>query len=158
MIVNGLFLYVAYGLVAIAWIPLWIAPGTRLFNWWLAGVIIPCVLSIMFTFLLLTGWDQPLNQSFIFTLLSRFMTFPGVEQMMHEQPRLLDATWVDNLTTGMMAGAWITRRAQRTRLARPLLLLCQLLVFAMAPMGVLLYFIIEAARGKLGEPAGQVVA
>jgi hypothetical protein len=90
-------------------------------------------------------------------MLRRFMTFQGIEEMMQQQPRLLDATWVDNLTTGMLAGAWITRRAQRTRLARPLLLLCQLLVFAMAPMGVLLYFIIEAARGKLHEPAGEAV-
>jgi len=54
----------------------------------------------------------------------------------------------------MMAGAWITRRAQRTGLARPLLVLCRVVVCATSPLGILIYFAIKASRGQLSEPEG----
>ena len=145
---------IAMVLVVIAWLPLIIFPAKRAFNWWLAGVIIPFVICMMFTVLLLTSWDQPPNQSFLATVISRFMSFPGVVKMLTNQG-LLDATWLDNLTTGMMTGAWITRRAQRTRLPRFALVICQLLVATASPIGVALYFIIEGTRGRLSEPTGQ---
>lgn len=153
MNIEAVLLYVAYFLVAVAWIPLWIAPSNRTCNWWIAGVIVPSALSVMFTYLLVTGWQQPPNQSIITTIITRFLTLSGIQSMM-EQQGLLTATWVDNLTTGMIAGAWITRRAQRTLLPRLPLLLCQFLVCATAPLGVLLYLVIEGARGKLSQPEG----
>lgn len=154
MSVDEALFYLTYVLVGVGWIPLWIAPGKRIANWWLAGVIIPSVVSIMFTYLLLTDWNQPAHESFVVTLARRFLSLGGVASMLRNVG-LLDATWLDNLTTGMMAGAWITRRALRTGLPRPALLLCQLLVFSTSPLGVLLYFIIEGARGRLGEPEGR---
>jgi len=154
MNVDSVLLYIAYFLVAVAWIPLWIAPANRTCNWWMAGVIIPSIISVMFGYLLFTGWQQPPDQAIIVTVATRFLTLNGIESMFQLSPGLLDATWLDNLTTGMMAGAWITRRAQRTLLPRLALLLCQLLVFATSPLGVLVYFAIETARGKMSQPEG----
>lgn len=153
MNIDEVFFYITYALVGVAWIPLLIVPQKRFANWWLAGLLIPSVISVMFTYLLLTDWNQPANQSFIEAVINRFMSLQGVGRMM-AVPGLRDATWLDNLTTGMMAGAWITRRAQRTKLARPLLLLCQLLVCSTSPLGVLTYFVIEGFRGQLQEPDG----
>lgn len=155
MNMNQVLFYLTYVLVGVGWIPLWIAPAKRFANWWLAGVIIPFLVSIGFTFLLLTSWHAPAGQSFLTTVVSRFLSLGGVGAMLRK-PGLLDATWLDNLTTGIMVGAWITRRAQRTGLPRLALLLCQLLVFAASPIGVALYFIIEAARGRMNEPDGQL--
>ena len=98
-------------------VPLLVAPRKRLFNWWLAGVIIPVLISLMFAYLLLTSWNQPAGQSFFATASSRFMTFGGVVEML-QNTGLLAATWLDNLTTGMLFGAWMTRRAERTELPR----------------------------------------
>ena len=153
MNIDAVLLYVAYFLVAVAWFPLWIAPSNRTCNWWIAGVIVPSAISVMFIYLLATGWQQPANQTIILTVGSRFLTLNGIQSMMKQQG-LLDATWLDNLTTGMIAGAWITRRAQRTLLPRLALFLCQFLVFATSPLGVLVYFVIEGARGKLSQPEG----
>ena len=142
-------------LAGLAWVPLLIAPRKRLFNWWLAGVIIPVLISLMFTYLLLTSWKQPANQSFFATASSRFTTFGDVVEMLKNMG-LLAATWLDNLTTGMLFGAWMTRRAERTGLARPLLLLCQVLVLTASPIGVVTYFVIEAIRGRMSEPSGEI--
>jgi len=150
---DSVMLYIAYFLVAVAWFPLWIAPSNRTFNWWIAGVIVPSIISVMFVYLLVTGWQQPAGQTIFMTVASRFMTLEGIQSMMMQQG-LLDATWLDNLTTGMITGAWITRRAQRTLLPRLPLFICQFLVFATSPLGVLVYFAIEAARGKLNQPEG----
>lgn len=139
-------------LVAIAWLGLLFAPAKRLCNWWLAGVIIPFLISLMFAYLLPTSWKQPPGQSFFVTAATRFLTFGGVYNML-KIPGLLDATWLDNLTTGMLFGAWMTRRAQRTRLARPLLVICQLLVATASPLGVMTYFVIEGNRGNMSGPA-----
>jgi hypothetical protein len=153
MNVDSVLLYITYFLVAVAWIPLWIVPANRTANWWIAGVIVPSIISVMFIYALFTGWDQPAGQSIVETVISRFLTLKGIESML-QQEGLVTATWLDNLTTGMIAGAWITRRAQRTLLPRLALLLCQLLVLAASPLGVLVYFGIEAARGKLNQPEG----
>jgi len=144
-------------LVALAWIPLCIAPGKRAINWWLAGVVVPIVIAIMFTYLLMAYWDQPANQSFFATCASRFFTLGGIGGML-QNDGLLAATWLDNLTMGMVGGAWITRRAQRTGLPFPALLFCQLVTLAMSTLGVALYLVIEATRGKLSEPEGQPLA
>jgi hypothetical protein len=122
MNIDAVLLYIAYFLVAVAWLPLWIAPANRTCNWWIAGVIVPSIISVMFIYLLITGWQQPPGQTIIATVGSRFLTLNGIASMM-QQTGLLDATWLDNLTTGMIAGAWITRRAQRTLLPRLALLL-----------------------------------
>lgn len=153
MSIDSVLLYITYVLAAVAWIPLWIAPANRTCNWWIAGVIVPSIISAMFVYALLTGWQQPSGQSFIVTLASRFLTLGGIESML-QQAGLVTATWLDNLTTGMITGAWITRRAQRTLLPRWPLFLCQFLVFATSPLGVLVYFAIETGRGKMSQPEG----
>ncbi len=153
MSVPALMYSITLGLVALGWIPLFIAPGKRAFNWWLAGVAIPMAITLMFTYLLLVSWNQPADQSFFATAVSRFFSFGGVMGMMQNEG-LVAATWLDNLTMGMVGGAWITRRAQRTGLPRPALLACQLVTVAMSPLGVALYFIIEANRGRMSEPEG----
>jgi hypothetical protein len=145
---------VTMGLVALGWIPLCIAPAKRAINWWLSGVVIPFVVTILFTYLLLAYWDQPADQSFFATLASRFFSLGGVGSMLQNEG-LLAATWLDNLAMGMVGGAWITRRAQRTGLPYPALLVCQLVTLAMSPLGVVLYFVIEAARGRLRETGGS---
>lgn len=153
MNVNAGMFNVTMVLVVIAWVPLLLWPAKRIVNWWLAGVIVPILISLMFAYLLPTSWDQPPNQSFFATAVSRFTTFSGVVEMLKNQG-LLAATWLDNLTTGMLFGAWMTRRAQRTRLPRAALVLCQLLVVTATPLGVVTYFAIEGARGNLSEPSG----
>jgi len=148
--------FVSMGLATLGWAALCIAPGKRAINWWLCGVAIPFVYAILYAYLLVAYWHQPAGVSFFSTYASRFFSLPGVGKMFHNEG-LLDVGWLDILAMDMVGGAWFARRAQRTGLPYPALLLCLLVTYSNAPLGLALYFIIEGARGKLREPEGQAL-
>lgn len=148
--VPDVLFFVCMGLALVSWIALFIAPGRRAVNWWICAVATPSVLAVIYGYLLVAYWDQPPDQSFLYTYLHRFGSLPGVSQMFRH-PGLLLVGWLDILAMDLVGGAWQARRALKTGLPYGLLLPCLLVTYANAPLGMALYYIIEAARGTLGQ-------
>jgi Ca2+/Na+ antiporter len=141
-------LCVAFALLS--WLALMIMPRKHAVNWWLCGVITPSVLAVVYIFVLIKYWNDPNHQSFIETYLHRFSTLKDV-QAMFQNPGLLLVGWLDILAMDLIGGAWQARRAMRTQMPYPLLLFCLLMTVANAPIGMLIYYGIEGARGTLRE-------
>jgi hypothetical protein len=56
------------------------------------------------------------------------------------------AGWVHILALDLFAGAWIARDALRLEIPRPALVVCLLLTFMLAPLGIALYLLIRLKR------------
>lgn len=140
--------YVTMGLALLSWLGLFIAPGKRAVNWWLCGILTPSVMAVVYGYFLIAYWDQPAGVSFGAAYAQRFGSLPGVTGMFSNEGLLL-VGWLDILAMDLVGGAWAARRAQRTRMPHLALLPCLLLTYAQAPLGLGLYFIVEAVRGKL---------
>jgi len=148
--VPDLLFFICMGITMVSWLALAIAPGKRLVNWWICGVGTPVILGVIYGYLLVAYWHQPPGESFLSEYLDRFGSLPGVFRMFHN-PGLLLVGWLDILAMDLVGGAWQARRAQKTRMPRLALLFCFLVTVTNAPLGMVVYFLIEAARGTLSE-------
>lgn len=145
-----LWFYIVMGLALVSWVALFIAPQKRAINWWLCGVVTPSILAVVYAYFLVAYWSDLPHKSFVMTYADRFGSLQGVSQMFSTNEHgLLLVGWLDILAMDLVGGAWQARRAQRTGMRYILLLPCLLVTYAQAPLGLGLYFIVEAVRGKL---------
>jgi hypothetical protein len=129
---------VVMAMAVIGWLPLILFPRRPWANFWLAGLVVPLLLSLLYMFLLLTFWFRPPSASF-----SQFFTLEGVYNMFEKRGLLLVA-WINIIGMDMVVGAWMARKATQIRMPYIYLLPCLLLTFVFAGFGFTLYLIVTA--------------
>lgn len=137
---NALY-YVVMGLSTIGWLLLMVFPRTRWANFWIAGLVIPLALCLIYMWLVLTFWfrDPPAS-------LRQFMSLEGIVDMFRNHGMLLVA-WTDLAIMDLVGAAWMTRKAAQIRMPYIYLLPCLLVGFLFIGYGFALFAIIAAIGG-----------
>jgi hypothetical protein len=133
--------YVVMGLSTIGWLGLIFFPRSRLTNFWLAGLVLPLALCLIYMFLVLTFWfrDPPAS-------LRQFLSLEGIVDMFRNHGMLLVA-WTDLVIMDLVGAAWMTRKAAQIRMPYIYLLPCLLVGFLFIGFGFTLFAIIAAIGG-----------
>jgi hypothetical protein len=131
--------------VAIGWLALLFFPRKHWANFWVAGVIIPGILGVVYTALMITYWFQHPRPAPAF-----FFSLTGAYQMFANSGMLL-AAWTDIVLLSLVAGAWVTRKAVQLGMPRWLLLLLLLIMFGFPGTGLVIFFGIAAWMGGHGR-------
>ena len=139
--------FAVMGLVVIGWLGLIFFPRRSIVNFWFAGLIIPLVLYAVYMYLLVTFWfqDPPAR-------LTQFLTLNGVYAMF-ANPGLLLVAWLNIITTDLIAGAWMARKAAQVRMPYIFLFPCLILTFVFVGFGFSLFALLTAVGGKWSEIA-----
>jgi hypothetical protein len=124
------------------WAALLAFPQKRWANFWLGGIAIPQVLSLLYIYLLLTFWFLPPLGQF-----ARMGTLPGVYALFENHGLLLVAV-VNIVAMNLFAAAWMTRRAVQTEMPRYLLTICLVVTFAFSMLGFLVFAVAASIRGR----------
>jgi hypothetical protein len=140
-VLPGVLYYVVMALALSGWAALICLPRRPRFNFWFAGVFVPLALSLFYVYLLIAFWFVPPGGRF-----ADFFTLDGIYRMMGNRGLLL-AVWLNLTTMGLVAGAWMTRKAAQVRMPYVWLLPCLLLTFLFAGFGFLLFAVINAVGG-----------
>ena len=143
--------YILYGVVTalavIGWLSLIIFPRSSWSNFWLAGLAIPVLLSLVYMAVLLMFWFIPPGTAF-----SQFLSLGGLYKM-YANPGLLLVSWINILSMDLVAGAWMARKAAQIRMPYLYLLPCLVLTFVFAGFGFSLFAIIAAMGGGWSQIA-----
>jgi hypothetical protein len=137
----GVLYYVVMALALFGWAVLILLPRRQRFIFWVAGVFVPVLLCLFYTYVLIAFWFQSPQGRF-----TDFFTLDGIYRMMGNRGLLL-AMWLNLTTMGLVAGAWMTRKAAQVRMPYVWLLPCLLLTFLFAGVGFLLFAVINAVGG-----------
>lgn len=139
--------YVVMALAIIGWLGLIFFPRWRFTNFWLAGLIIPQLLSLFYIYLLLTFWfrEPPLR-------FRDFTSLGGVAEMFTNHGLLLVA-WINIIAMDLVVGAWMARKAAQIRMPYVYLLPCLIATFVFAGLGFTLFAIVAAIGGGWAEIA-----
>jgi hypothetical protein len=128
---------IANMLALIGWLLLVIVPRK---SWtpWVSSVLIMLLLGILYTFMLLTSFGATEGG------------FGSLEEvrLLFQDDRALLAGWVHYLAFDLFLGSWITKDAQKHRIAHWMILPCLFFTFMAGPVGVLLYYVIRLAKTK----------
>jgi hypothetical protein len=125
----------------IGWLALMIFPRKRFVNFWFSGLIIPLILYAFYMYLLVAYWRLPPAASF-----SQFFTLEGDYAMFANRGLLLVA-WLNLITTDLVAGAWMTRKAAQIRMPYLYLLPCLFWTAVFCGFGFTLFTIVTAIGG-----------
>ena len=101
-----------------------------------SGVVIPGLLSILYSALILAFWSRAEGG---------FDSLAGVMQLFTFQELAL-AGWIHFLAFDMFLGAWEVRTAKQEGIAFYLIIPCLALTFMFGPIGFLLFMGLRAAR------------
>lgn len=129
---------VVTALAVIGWLSLILFPRSPWSNFWLSGLVIPLLLSLVYMSMLLIFWFNPPGAAF-----SQFFTLKGVYQMFGNHGLLLVA-WINILCMDLVVGAWMARKAAQIRMPHLYLLPCLVMTFVFAGFGFALFTIIAA--------------
>jgi hypothetical protein len=79
-----------------------------------------------------------------------FMNFISLEGIMDlfKDPMGVVAGWAHYLAFDLFVGVWITKNAEIHKIARPLLILSQILTFMFGPLGLLFYYTLRFFKTK----------
>jgi hypothetical protein len=136
------FLYfVVMALAVIGWLALIVFPRRPWANFWLAGLVIPLLLCLIYMYLLITYWFQPPAARF-----TQFISLPGVYAMFGNSGLLL-VGWINLITMDLVGGAWMARKAAQIRMPYVYLLPCLIMTFVFAGFGFTMYAIVAAIGG-----------
>jgi Domain of unknown function (DUF4281) len=137
---NSLY-YVVMGLSTIGWLALIVFPRSRWANFWLAGLVLPLALCLIYMYLVPTFWfrDPPAS-------LLQFLSLEGISNMLRNRGMLLVA-WTDLVIMDLVGAAWMTRKAAQIRMPYIYLLPCLLVGFVFIGYGFMLFAIIAAIGG-----------
>ncbi len=102
------------------------------------GVVVPLILAVVYAALIAAHWGESSGN---------FQSLAGVAALF-SNPWLLLAGWVHYLAFDLFIGCWEVRDAQAHHIPHLLVVPCLLLTFLFGPIGLLLYFVIRAARTK----------
>lgn len=130
------------GLIAmLGWLCLLVSPLIPKLADWIAGMILPIILSLGYVILLVT----PSSDS-----AGGFGTLADVMVLFsYEQAAL--AGWVHFLAFDLFIGAWVCRTARAEGVSFWLVALCLPVVFLFGPAGLLTFQVIRAVRNRTTE-------
>ncbi len=124
-------------LAMLGWAGLILAPGWRVTRDWLAPVVAPLMISVVYAWLMLTYLDHaPADGG--------FGSLAAVSALF-SVPELLLAGWIHYLAFDLFVGAWEVRDARTNRIPHLLLIPCLLATFMAGPAGLLLYWLVKGA-------------
>jgi len=139
--------FVVMGIVVIGWLALILFPRQRWANFWFAGLIVPLILSLTYTYLLVTYWFQPPVAT-----LTQFIELEGVYAMF-ANPGLLLVAWLNIIGMDLVVGSWMARKAAQIRMPYVYLLPCLVMTFVFAGVGFTLFTIVTAIGKRWSEIA-----
>lgn len=148
MSVIELLFYVTSALAGIGWAALILFPRRPWANFWLAGVIIPTILGLMYTVTLLTSWNAPPFPGHPQDFFSLF----GLRRLFRNDGLLLSG-WIDLKVMPLVAGAWMARRAAQLRVPYVYLLLAMLATIAVPGTGFAVFVLVVGLGGRWNNMA-----
>ncbi|MEZ2410437.1 hypothetical protein GGC47_001518 [Bosea sp. OAE752] len=122
------------------WLLLLVAPRWRA-GQFLAGLVIPSLLSLGYLVLIGVYWHQARGG---------FSSLDDVAALFASRPLLL-AGWAHYLAFDLLIGAWLLRRSQREGLPHGAMLPVLALTFLFGPVGYLLYLLLAASHAIASE-------
>jgi hypothetical protein len=102
--------------------------------------IVVALLALVYAWLVIEHFRLP--------YFSEFFTLDGIGKLFSNK-YLLAAGWVHYLAIDLLAGTWIKKNSFRHGIPHLLTTVCLLLTFLLAPLGILVYLVIRAARVKV---------
>ena len=130
--------YVVMGFASLGWVSLLVFPRKNWANFWVAGISIPLILSLVYIYALATFWFRTPQGDFL-----EFLKLSGVHDMFANRGLLLVA-WINILVADLALGAWMARKAAQVRMPYVYLAPCLLLTFGFAGVGFILFSILVA--------------
>jgi hypothetical protein len=130
-------------IAGIGWLALIFFPRRHWANFWLAGVIIPSLLGILYTALMILYWFEKPALGF-----RGFLSIDQVYNMFSNHGLLL-AAWTDIILLSLIAGAWVTRKAMQLRMPYIYLLPLLLVMYAFPGTGIVIFFILSGFGGRI---------
>lgn len=121
-----------------AWLLLVFAPRAAATKWAVHSAAFPLVLSVLYAALVLATFGDGEGD---------FGSLRGVMQLFENEWAVL-LGWVHYLAFDLFIGAWETRDAARIGVPHYLVVPCLFFTFMLGPVGLLLYFVIRAARTR----------
>ncbi|MFK7966895.1 MAG: ABA4-like family protein [Burkholderiaceae bacterium] len=129
-------------LAVIGWLALLVSPLLPRLAQWVAGLIVPTILSVAYAALILANWaDAPGG----FDSLGNVM-------LLFDVPAVALAGWLHYLAFDLFVGAWIARTARAEGVPHLLVMPCLVLTFLFGPIGFVLFLSIRFARRLGGYP------
>jgi len=138
---------IAFIATAVAYLTLIVFPRQSWANFWFAGLILPLLLSILYTFVLFIGFFVP-NISSPF----EFFSLPGL-RFLFAKNLLLLAGFLDLLIMPLLLAAWMARKAAQVRMPYIYLLICLVVTFGAPGTGFVLYALFAGLGGKWSQIA-----
>ena len=132
------------GMIAMAgWLGLIIAPRLSFSRDWLAPVIAPLLIAVVYVYLMVTSADLIPEDG-------GFGSLAGV-QSLFTVPQLLLAGWIHYLAFDLFVGAWEVRDAQKRQIPHLLIIPALIATFMAGPGGLALYWLIRVVHGRLNN-------
>ncbi|MEM9621109.1 MAG: ABA4-like family protein [Pseudomonadota bacterium] len=119
----------------VGWAGLILAPRWSITRDWLAPVIVPCAIGVVYVWLMAANISERPPEG-------GFGSLAGVAALF-TVPQLLLAGWVHYLAFDLFVGAWEVRDAQRHQVNHLLVIPCLLATFMAGPAGLVLYWVIK---------------
>ena len=121
------------------WAALLASPIIPKLSQWIAAIIIPALLSVIYAALVLAYWTRASGG---------FGSLADV-LLLFQTPQILLAGWIHYLAFDLFVGAWIVRAARSD--AMPFVFVIPLLpiTFLFGPAGFIAFSLVRAARGTL---------
>ncbi len=142
------YIYVgSFALAGIAWLTLIIFPRQSWANFWFAGVWVPVILGLVYTFVLFYYFFLP-PRSIPF----HFFTLDGLGCLFRKDGLLL-AGFFDLLLLPLIVGAWMARKAAQIRMPYIYLLLCYVLTFGFPGTGFVVFALFVTTGGRWSQLA-----
>lgn len=143
MSLSDFLYYVTSGLAGIGWAALILFPRRPWANFWLAGVIVPTILGLMYTLTLLLWWNQPPFPGHP----QDFFSLGGLRRLFQNDGLLLSG-WIDLKVMPLVAGAWMARRAAQLRVPYVYLLPAMLATIAIPGTGFAIFILVVGLGGR----------
>ena len=127
-------------LALLGWLLLIVVPWSRWVTHFVAPVIIPTVLALVYVYLMATGLGQANGD---------FNSLAGVRGLF-EVDCLLLAGWIHYLAFDLFIGSWQVRDARRQGIPHLFVVPCLFFTFLAGPVGLALYFALRVVRDGNG--------
>jgi hypothetical protein len=142
----------------VALLTLIVFPRQSWANFWFAGLIVPLLLSILYTFVLFIGFFQDVRDPSTGRVFSasdplEFFSLPGL-RFLFEKDLLLLAGFLDLLIMPLIVAAWMTRKAAQVRMPYIYLVVCVVTTFGAPGTGFVLFALfVGLSRGGWSQIA-----
>ena len=145
---------ISFIVTAVAYLTLIIFPRQSWANFWFAGLYVPLILSILYTFVLFIGFFQEVRNPpgtgpviAYFSSPLEFFSLPGL-RFLFTKDLLLLAGFLDLLIMPLLLAAWMARKAAQIRMPYIYLLVCIVVTFGAPGTGFVLYALFVGLGGS----------